>query len=236
MEIHSLRRPNNLFNRNINKLVEKLSKGESPESHTVLKNLKSQHVAKVSEELKHSSKFFRTQRTVYGGRRHRSWFLAFQNKRGRYISNIECPKSKRIFSNPLEISETFAEYQKLKAQLYNPSADMQKADINMISNSPLCSVLNKHNVTLADFLPSFDSPPPTHVSSCEIQSAISSFKSNSAPGPTGQGKKFFEFLFRFNRMFFTNAINRLINVEDFEKSKFAWIKNRTIIFIKKAKK
>ena len=188
-EICSLRRANNLFNRNISKLVKKLSKGESPESRTVLKNLKSQHVAKVSEELKHSSKFFRTQRTVYGG----------------------------FFFNPLEISETFAEYPKSKVQLYDPSPDMQKAGINIISNSPLCSVLNKHNVTLADFLPSFDSPPPTHVSSCEIQSAISLFKSNSAPSLTGQGKKFFEFLFKFNQTFFTNAINRLMKIEKQEQ-------------------
>ena len=79
-------------------------------------------------------------------------------------------------------------------------------------------------------------PSPTHVSSSEIQSAISSFKTNSAPGPSGQSKKFFEFLFRFNRTFFTNAINRLMNIEDFENSNFAWIKKRTIIFIKKKPK
>ena len=193
-------------------------------------------MAKVNEELKHSSNYFRTQRTVHGGTNHRSCFSAFQNKRSRHISNIVCPKSNRIFSNPLEISETFAEYQKSKVQFYDPSADMQKADINMIANSPLRSVLNNHNVTLADFLPSFDSPPPTNVSSCEIQSAISSFKSNSALGPSGQPKKFFEFLFRLNWTFFTNAINRLMKIQDFQNSNFAWIKNRPIIFIKKAKK
>ena len=76
-EICSLRRANNLFNRNISKLVKKLSKGESPESRTVLENLESQHVAKVSEELKYSSKFFRTQRKVYGGTNHWSCFSAF---------------------------------------------------------------------------------------------------------------------------------------------------------------
>ena len=151
------------------------------------------------------------------------------------INNIVCPQTNEVLSNPLEISETLADYQKSKVQFYDPSNDMQRADNNMVDNSPLLSVLNKHNVSLADFSPPLTTPP-THVNSSEIQAAISSFKSRSAPGPSGQGKKFFEFLFRFNRTFFNNAINRLINVEDFEKSKFAWIKNRTIIFIKKSQK
>ena len=86
--------------------------------------------------------------------------------------------------------------------------------------------------------PTFSPPliPPTQVNSSEIQAAISSFKSHSSPGPSGQGKKFFEFLFRFNRTFFTNAINQLLKIEDYENSNFAWIKNRTIIFIKKKPK
>ena len=158
-EIRSLRRANNIFNRNINKLVKKLGRGESSESRVQLEKLKAEHVTKVSEELKHSSNYFRTQKTVYGGTNHRSCFSAFQNKRSRHINNIVCPNSNRIFSNPLEISETFAEYQKSKVQFYDPSTDMQRADINMTANSPLLSVLNKHNVSLADFLPSFDSPP-----------------------------------------------------------------------------
>ena len=159
-EIHSLRRANNIHNRNINKLVKKLRKGESPESRAELEKLKTQHVRQVSEELKHSSNYFRTQKTVYSGTNHRSCFSAFQNKKGRQINSIECPKTNRIFSNPLEIAETFADFQKSKVQSYDPSVDMQKADINMIDSSPLLSVLNKHNVTLADFLPTFDAPPP----------------------------------------------------------------------------
>ena len=175
-EVRSLRRANNVFNRGISKLVKKLSKGESPQSRAELENLKSQHVNKVSEDLKHSSNYFRTQKTVYGGTNHRSCFSAFQNKRGRQIHTIECPKTNRILTNPLEIAETFADFQKSKVQLYDPTVDMQEAGINLIDNSPLLSVLNKHNVTLADFLPSFDTPPPPK--SIQVRSKQPSAHSN----------------------------------------------------------
>ena len=231
--LHSLRKANNKFNRGVNKILKKLSKHESPESRAELEHLESTHLSNYLDELKHSSNNFRIQKTVFAASNHRSCFSSFQTKGSKNISVIECPKTLRLTSNPLEISEILAEYQSEKVKRYDPSEDMCRANIDPFSESPLHSVLNKHNIELSQLLPSFISPPTVKVSQNEVHSAIRSFKNHSCPGPSGQGKKFFEFLFKFHKLFFTTAINQLLRIDNFENSKFAWIKNRTIIFIKK---
>ena len=58
-------------------------------------------------------------------------------------------------------------------------------------------------------------------------------KNFSTPGPTGRAKLFYLFLYNFSPSFFTKAINQLARVKDLSSPKYAWIKNRNIIFIPK---
>ena len=138
-----------------------------------------------------------------------------------------------MLSNPQEIAEAFAFYQKAKVQFYNPENDMTSADIVDNVSLPLLAVLNKHNISLNQLLPTITPSPSPQVNENEVLAALRSFRGNSSPGPSGQGKSFYAFLFKFNKVYFTNAINQLLQTKNFESSHFAWIKQRNIIFIKK---
>ena len=231
--IRSLRKANNKVNRAMTKSFKRLMKNETPQGRAELERQKAQHFTQFSEELKQSTNSFRVKQTVHAASSHRSCYTSFQSKGSRHISAIECPQSGRILSNPLEIAEAFAAYQQNKVQKYDPSDDMQSVGVEPSSPSNLQSILNKHNITMSDIFPSLPPSPSTSVSQAEILAAIKSFRKHSSPGPSGQDKRFFHFLFKFNPKFFTHSINQLLKIQDFENSEFSWIKNRSIIFIKK---
>ena len=231
--IRSLRKTNNKVNRSMAQLFKRLMKKETPQGRAELENLKAQHLAQLSEELKLSTNSFRVKQNVHAATSHRSCYTAFQTKGTRHISMIECPNTGRMLSNALEIAEAFASYQQNKVKKYDPHPEMTKLGIAKSSPSSLQSVLDKHNISMSQIFPSLPPSPSTSVSPAEILSAIKSFKNHSSPGPSGQGKKFFQFLFKFNNEFFSRSINQLLKVQDFENSEFSWLKNRSIIFIKK---
>ena len=134
-------------------------------------------------------------------------------------------------------SMQFKKHHESKVAAPQTSQDEVKAGIdNNYNKSLLERVLDKHSLSLDDFFPKIQHERgQTIFSSSDIAQAISSFKNDSTTGPSGQGKQFFKFLFRFDKTFFTNAINQLLYLPDLETTSFAWIKKRKVIFIKKKK-
>ena len=91
-----------------------------------------------------------------------------------------------MLSNPQEIAEAFAFYQKTKVQFYNPKNYMISADVVDNVSSPLLAVLNKlnkHNISLNQLLPTITPSSSTQVNENEVLAALRSFKINCAPGP-----------------------------------------------------
>ena len=98
-------------------------------------------------------------------------------------------------------------------------------------------LLQKNNISLADFFPSLPNAFLREtINADSIKDALASMKSFSAPGPTGRGKLFYTFIFNLFPFYFTQAINDIANSDDFDAPNLAWLKLRKLIFIPKIAK
>jgi hypothetical protein len=102
----------------------------------------------------------------------------------------------------------------------------------VIPNSTLDELLLEYNLTLFDIFPQFKQLTSPFSTTKDFKKVLKSMKSNSAPGISTQTKVLFEFLFDIIPNITTKALNYLYTI-DIDKSPFAWIKDRNIIFLPK---
>ena len=233
----SLRQKQHKYKISIRKAIKKAEKNDTLENKLEIERINKEHRTTLEQHIALMRGVIRVRKAIHQGKSHKFCWLKFQNRGQRKISSIVCPDSGELLYDSYDISQAFASFHKQKVSLPDTPFDMAEAGIVDSSEiSPLQFILNKHNLSLHDFFPVLDHTNITaFTSSDEVAKALASFKNESAPGPSGQGKPFFQFLFRFNKHFFTNAINQLLSTTNFEFSNFAWIKKRKIIFIKKKK-
>ena len=233
----SLKQKEHKFRVSIRKVLAKLDKNDSPENRLEIETIKKSHHAVLEEHISYMRGIIRVRKSVHHAKSHKFCFTKFQNRGQRKINSIVCPSTGTLLSDSHDIAEAFANFHKHKVSLPDTTLDMAAAGIDEEHDSTLLQlILDKHNLSLHNFFPVLEHTNTSATVSCEeIAKAIASFKNDSAPGPSGQGKHFFQFLLRFNKPFFTNAINQLLSTSNYETSNFAWIKKRKIIFIKKKK-
>ena len=76
---------------------------------------------------------------------------------------------------------------------------------------------------------------PDNLKLDEIKAALKSMSGSSSLGPSGQGKPIFSFFIKFFPNFFVDLSNEILNCEQIENTSLAYLKNRKIIFLPKAK-
>ena len=98
--------------------------------------------------------------------------------------------------------------------------------------SNLDNLLNEYDLSLEEIytqIPTLSSP---NCSTKEYKDVIKSMSNNSCPGISSEPKILFQFLFDFFPKFSTRAFNHIFKI-DIDKSPFACLKDRNIIFIPK---
>ena len=101
-----------------------------------------------------------------------------------------------------------------------------------IPNSTLDDLLHEYNLSLDDVFPKITTLSNPFSSTQEFKKVLRSMKSTSSPGISTQPKVLFEFLIDFLPNFTTNSLNKLYTI-DIDKSPFAFIKDRNVVFIPK---
>ena len=233
----SLKQKEHKFRVSVRKVLAKIDKNDTHENRLEIESIKKSHNLALEEHISYMRGIVRVRKSVHHAKSHKFCFTKFQNRGQRKISSIVCPVSGVLLSDSYEIAEAFANFHKLKVSLPDTSPDMAAAGVEDDHDSTLLQlILDKHNLSLHNFFPVLNhTNMSATVHSEKIAKAIASFKNDSSPGPSGQGKSFFQFLFRFNKLYFTYAINQLLSLPNYEASDFAWIKKRKIVFIKKKK-
>ena len=235
--ITSIKKAEHKYRISIKKVLAKLKHNDTPENRTELEAIKKSHHDYIEQHMAQMRSIARVRKAVHHAQSHKFCFTKFQNRGHRSIQSITCPDTGCLLINKHDIAEAFAKFHKSKVAHTDTSVEELDAGISKDTHIPLIQrVLNKHNLSLGQFFPSMAQVTgQITIKASEIAEAIASFKNDSAPGPSGQGKQFFSFLFKFNKTFFTTAINQLLLLPDIDASNFAWIKKRKIVFIKKKK-
>lgn len=235
--ISSLKREEHKYRISITKALANLSKNDSIENRREIEQIKKNHHNYIEQHMAFMRSIVRVRRSIHHAQSHKYCFTKFQNRGHRTIQSIICPLTGNTLTDKYDIAEAFAKYHESKVAAADTQNDELKAGIDDDPDKSLMQrILDKHSLNLNDFFPQLHQEVgPVMFSYAEIARSIASFKNDSAPGPSGQGKQFFTFLFRFNKPFFTIAINQLLNLPEIDSTSFAWVKRRKIVFIKKKK-
>ena len=101
-----------------------------------------------------------------------------------------------------------------------------------IPNSTLDDILHDFDLSLEDVFPKITTLTNPFSSTQEFKKVLKTMKQTSAPGISTQPKVLFEFLLDILPNFTTNSLNKLYTI-DIDKSPFAFIKDRNVVFIPK---
>ena len=233
----SLIQKEKLFRNKMMKSLKKISRCDSLENKNELEKIRQEHILDVQTQVDNIHKRYRIMAAKSYGRRSNAFsFANFKSKAERKINSIQKLNTPdQLTFDPIEIAEQFALYHREKTSFPDFSEDLESASIpcNAISN-PLNYIFQKFNISLDNFFPVFPNQN-LHINftESEVKEVIKSMRNFSTPGPTGRAKLFYLFLYNFSPSFFTKAINQLARVKNLSSPKYAWIKNRNIIFIPK---
>ena len=224
------------FRNKLSKAIKKLARSDTVENKHEIDKIRNEHTSTIESDHNVFRKRLRIKSAISFGRNNAFSFSNYKSRSDRKISSIYSVKNpEKLIHDPEQIVQEFADFHSQKTAAPDFSDDMLDLGIQSENESdPLDFIFNKFNLSFSDFFPTLHNQiPRISISQQNIKDVLLTMKTGSSPGPTGRGKQFYSFLFNHNPLFFTQAINQLLQIKNLADSNHAWIKKRKIIFILK---
>ena len=220
----------------------------------ILKKARKQEIATA---LLKSKKFHANMNALNNGKPTSYAFRPFKQRESNKITQLI--DNGKTFTENSQILEIMDSFQRSKTSASATFSDNNNDDCNVpLLNEELAEpisdldpVLNTneefhnpgHRVNSAldeldiDFDDIFQTFPelsgPVTFSSMEVKKVIKSLKNVSSPGPSGEPKQLYLYLFNLLPKIVTETLNNIKDFPDISATQFSWIKERRIIFIPK---